>query len=62
MSSGVFSVRTPAKTVPLPASLAANSRIIGDRFNTEVGVIGVAGGGEAFCCLPLINFSWAFGR
>ena len=27
-----------------------------------VGVMGVAAGDEAFCCLPLINFSYSFGR
>lgn len=41
---------------------SGGTRIIGDRFNTEVGVMGVASGDAAFCCLPLINFSYAFGR
>lgn len=37
-------------------------RIIGDAFNTEVAVAGVTDGDEAFCCMPLINFSYSFGR
>ncbi len=41
---------------------SGGTRIIGDRFNTEVGIMGVTAGDEAFCCLPLINFSYAFGR
>ena len=41
---------------------SGGTRIMGDRFNTEVGVMGVAAGDEAFCCIPLINFSYTFGR
>ena len=41
---------------------SGGTRIIGDRFNAEVGVMGVAAGDEAFCCLPLVNFSYSFGR
>ena len=41
---------------------SGGTRIIGDRFNAEVGVMGVAAGDEAFCCLPLVNFSDSFGR
>ena len=41
---------------------SGGTRIIGDRFNTEVGIMGVTAGDEAFCCVPLINFSYAFGR
>lgn len=41
---------------------SGGTRIIGDRFNTEVGVMGVAAGDEAFCCLPLVNFTYGFGR
>lgn len=37
-------------------------RIIGDVFNAEVAVLGVADGDEAFCCMPIINFSYSFGR
>ena len=42
--------------------LSGGIRVIGDRFNTEVGVMGAVADGEAGCCLPLINFSYAFGR
>ena len=41
---------------------SGGTRIMGDRFTTEVGVMGVAAGDEAFCCIPLINFSYTFGR
>ena len=42
--------------------LSGGIRVIGDRFNTEVGVLGAAAGGETGCCVPLINFSYSFGR
>ncbi len=37
-------------------------RFLGDRLSTDVGVAGAAGDGDAGCCVPLINFSYAFGR
>lgn len=42
--------------------LSGGVRIIGDRFNTEVGVLGAIAEGEGECCVPLINFSYSFGR
>lgn len=42
--------------------LSGGIRIIGDRFNTEVGVLGAIAEGEGECCVPLINFSYSFGR
>ena len=42
--------------------LSGGIRVIGDRFNTEVGVLGAATGDETGCCVPLINFSYSFGR
>ena len=43
--------------------LSGGVRIIGDRFNTEVGAMGaIADGGDGGCCVPLINFSYSFGR
>lgn len=42
--------------------LSGGVRIIGDRFNTEVGVMGAIADGDGECCVPLINFSYAFGR
>ena len=44
------------------SSCLGGIRIIGDRFNTEVGVLGAATGDETGCCVPLINFSYSFGR
>lgn len=35
-------------------------RLIGERLSTDIGVAGVAGD-DTGCCLPLINFSYAFG-
>ena len=42
--------------------LSGGVRVIGDRFNTEVGVVGAIADGDGGCCVPLINFSYAFGR
>ena len=42
--------------------LSGGVRIIGDRFNTEVGAMGAIADGDGFCCVPLINFSYSFGR
>lgn len=42
--------------------LSGGVRIIGDRFNTEVGAMGAIADGDGGCCVPLINFSYAFGR
>jgi hypothetical protein len=37
-------------------------RFVGDRLSTDVGMAGAAADGDAGCCVPLINFSYAFGR
>lgn len=37
-------------------------RFVGDRLSTDVGMAGAAGDGDSACCVPLINFSYAFGR
>lgn len=42
--------------------LSGGVRIIGDRFNTEVGAMGAFADGDGGCCVPLINFSYSFGR
>ena len=34
-------------------------RFIGDRLSADLGFAGIAG--EGGCCLPLVNFVWAFG-
>ena len=36
-------------------------RVLADRFNTEIGVLGVVAGDE-HCCVPVLNFSYSFGR
>jgi hypothetical protein len=36
-------------------------RIIGERFSTDVGIAGAAGDGDFGCCVPIVNFSYAFG-
>ena len=40
---------------------SAGLRFIGDRFSTDLGIAGFVGGTSA-CCIPLINFSYSFGR
>ena len=40
---------------------SAGLRFIGDRFSTDLGIAGFVGGTSA-CCVPLINFSYSFGR
>jgi hypothetical protein len=37
-------------------------RFIGTRFATDVAVAGIATGDDAGCCVPLVNFSYTFGR
>ena len=36
-------------------------RVLGERFTTDIGILGGSDGDESFCCFPLINFSYAFG-
>ena len=42
--------------------LSGGVRIMGDRFSTEVAVFGAWSDGDGDCCLPIVNFSYAFGR
>ena len=42
--------------------LSGGIRVIGDRFATEVAVVGAVGDGDTGCCLPIINFSYALGK
>lgn len=42
--------------------LSGGIRVIGERFATEIGIISVVAEDDAFCCIPLVNFSYAFGR
>ncbi len=37
-------------------------RILGERFAADLGFAGGAGDGGPDCCLPIVNFSYAFGR
>jgi uncharacterized protein (UPF0254 family) len=36
-------------------------RIIGERFSTDLGVVGTAGAGGGTCCIPIVNLSYSFG-
>jgi len=42
--------------------LSGGVRVMGDRFSTEVAVFGAWSDGDGECCLPIVNFSYAFGR
>ena len=42
--------------------LSGGVRFMGDRFSTEVAVFGAWSDGDGECCLPIVNFSYAFGR
>ena len=42
--------------------LSGGFRVIGETFGTEIGVVAAVSGSDAFCCIPLVNFSYAFGR
>ena len=44
------------------AILSGGIRYVGDRFTSDVGVLGAVAGGESFCCIPLVNFSYTFGQ
>jgi hypothetical protein len=37
-------------------------RFIGDRLTVDFGAIGLVGGGDGACCVPMVNFVWNFGR
>ena len=43
------------------AILTGGIRYVGDRFTSDVGILGALAGGESFCCIPLVNFSYTFG-
>ena len=43
------------------AILTGGIRYVGDRFTSDVGILGAVAGGESFCCVPLVNFSYTFG-
>lgn len=42
--------------------LSGGLRFIGQRFSTDVGVVGAVAEDGGGCCVPIINFSYAFGR
>lgn len=44
------------------AILTGGIRFVGERFTSDIGILGGFGGGESFCCVPLVNFSYSFGR
>ena len=43
-------------------ALSGGIRVIGERFTTEIGVVAAVSDGDGACCIPLVNFSYAFGR
>ena len=43
------------------AILTGGIRYVGDRFTSDVGILGALAGGESYCCIPLVNFSYTFG-
>ena len=44
------------------AVFSGGFRFIGERFSTDVGLAAASDGGDFACCVPMVNFSWAFGR
>ncbi len=42
--------------------LSGGLRFIGQRFSTDVGVAGAVVEDVGWCCAPIVNFSYAFGR
>lgn len=42
--------------------LSGGIRFIGDRLTSDLGVAGLLGDDATGCCIPLVNFSYAFGR
>jgi hypothetical protein len=44
------------------AIVTGGVRLIGERFSADLGIGGGLGWDEAFCCLPIVNVVWAFGR
>lgn len=44
------------------AAVSGAFRFIGDRLTADLGAIGLVGGNDAACCLPMVNFVWNFGR
>jgi hypothetical protein len=44
------------------AAVSGAFRFIGDRLTADLGAIGLAGGDDGACCVPMVNFVWNFGR
>lgn len=44
------------------AAVSGAFRFIGDRLTADLGAIGLVGGNDAACCVPMVNFVWNFGR
>ena len=44
------------------AVFSGGFRFIGERFSTDVGLAAASDEGDFACCVPMVNFSWAFGR
>jgi hypothetical protein len=41
---------------------SAGIRFFGERLSADAGLAGFTGDGETFCCLPLVNFVYHFGK
>jgi len=44
------------------AAVSGAFRFIGDRLTADLGAIGLVGGEDGACCVPMVNFVWNFGR
>lgn len=42
--------------------MSGGLRLLGERMTGDIGMMGVYGGGENFCCFPVINISYAIGK
>jgi len=42
--------------------LTGGIRYVGERFAADIALAGAAGDGDFGCCIPLLNFSYGFGR
>ena len=42
--------------------LSAGLRFIGERLSTDVGLAGFNADDDSFCCIPIVNFTYALGR
>jgi hypothetical protein len=53
---------TPVEETKILAMLSGGVRFIGERLSADAGVGLMVDDDESFCCLPLVNFVYNFGR